>query len=191
MVNCRLCNGTCEESSDSFLQRVYRLECPRCGEYEITDVAKNARLDELVKKHLYLPSALVRNSWEHGKRLRIDAKILEDRLEFEARVLSQCPRSTQEKMNVILHYTADRSEHPGSAVGIRPDTEYAFGYCRDGLEMRFFLDSLHERHLLYYSHGRDDHRFFKLTADGWAKVEELERPNIESKQAFVAMWFDK
>ena len=30
-----------------------------------------------------------------------------------------------------------------------------------------------------------------LTVEGKQKVEELAKPNIESKQAFVAMWFDE
>jgi len=170
------------------------VECPRCGEYEITDVAKDAQPDEFVKEHLYLLSALARNHWDlkkrgHEKRLRIDAKLLTDRSEFEARVLSQCPRGVQEKMNTILRHIAERSKCPGHAVRVVPDEECARVYCKNGLEMGFFLKSLRGQRLVELD---DKGGYFDttVTADGWTRVEELDRPNAESKQAFVAMWFD-
>lgn len=196
MARCKLCDSTCGEFNGSTpLEQAYRVECPRCGEYEITDVAKDAQPDEFVKKHLYLLSALARNHWDlkkrgYEKRLRIDAKLLTDRSEFEARVLSQCPRGAQEKMNTILRHIAEQSKCSGHAVRVVPDEECARVYCKNGLEMGFFLKSLLGQKLVELD---DKGGYFDVTvtADGWTKVEELGKPNIESKQAFVAMWFDR
>jgi len=114
--------------------------------------------------------------------LRVDARLLQDRSQFEAKVLSLCPRATQDKMSVILRYIAEKSKCPGYAVKVVPDDEYVFVYCKNGLEMRFLLSSLRERRRLDVD-DLSDHLKVVLTADGWTKVEELEKPNMESSQA--------
>jgi hypothetical protein len=192
MATCLICQSTCE-STDLDSADVYRIQCPRCGEYEITDEAdRNGRaaIDTFVAEHLYLLSAVARRSWDRNKRLRIDSRLLEDRSEFESRILSLCPLGTEDKMNFILRHIAEKSKCPGHAVRITLDEEYRRLYCKNGLELDFFLKSLDEQHVirLDLQSGRAD---VTLTTNGWIRVEELDRPNAESKQAFVAMWFDK
>lgn len=167
------------------------MECPRCGEYEITDVARDAQPEEFVRTHLYLLSGLARNSWERRKRLRIDAKLLEDRAEFEARVLSQCPRGVIEKADHILGHLAGRSSYPGNEVIINAARDYPKFYCRNEPELRFHVKTLEERGLVTDVGVRAGGTLgATLTANGWRHVEDLKKPNIDSKQAFIAMWFD-
>jgi hypothetical protein len=91
MANCILCESPCDagESLEA-LSTHHRFNCPRCGEYIVTDGAL-LNFDPprgFVKENLHLLSAVIRNSWDRRERFRIDAKVLEDRSEFEARVLS-------------------------------------------------------------------------------------------------------
>jgi hypothetical protein len=191
MAKCKICDSVCREfGASSPLGQEYRVECPRCGEYEITDVAKDVQPEEFVRTHLYLLSGLARNSWDRRKRIRVDARLLKDRAEFEARVLTQCPRSVLQKADYTLRYLADASSYPGAIVTIDPMQEYPKFYCRNNEELRFHLHGLQERQLLTFEPtGRT--LGVRLTGIGWQRAEELQRPNIESKQAFVAMWFDK
>ena len=54
MDTCKLCGSDCQESSASSpLELLYWVVCPRCGEYEITDMAKDACPEEFVKEHLH------------------------------------------------------------------------------------------------------------------------------------------
>jgi hypothetical protein len=184
---CFLCQSRCHSSGEVDL---FRIECPRCGGYEITEEALLTPLDHFISEHLYLASAVARHSWDRRKPLRIDSKLLRDRSEFESRILSLCPRGTQEKMNVILRYIAGKSRYPGDAVVIVPDEVSAPLYCRNGSEVRFFLRSLSDQSLIRLEPAGKS-LDVSLSAPGWRRVEELERPNIESKQAFVAMWFDE
>jgi nucleoside 2-deoxyribosyltransferase len=92
-------------------------------------------------------------------------------------------------MNFILRHIADKSKCPGHAVRITLDEEYRRLYCKNGLELDFFLKSLDEQHVIRLD-SQSGHADVTLTTNGWIRIEELERPNIESKQAFVAMWFD-
>jgi hypothetical protein len=53
------------------------------------------------------------------------------------------------------------------------------------------MKHLLQQHLLDPVGGGDPPPEVKVAVGGWARLEEIERPNIESKQAFVAMWFAK
>ena len=189
MSTCKVCGSECLKFSAGPLEQMYRIECPRCGEYEITDMAEDICPGEFIKSNLYFLSSLVRSSWGRRKRFRIDAKLLEDRSEFEAKVLSQCPRRVQDKVDTILRYVASKSKCIGYKVAISPDKDCGDVYCKNGLEMGALLHSLSERKLLDLERLADGYRA-TLTTDGWIHVEELESPNAESKQAFEAMWFD-
>jgi nucleoside 2-deoxyribosyltransferase len=134
---------------------------------------------------------VARHLSERGDILRIDAELLGDRSEFEAKILSQCPRGVPQKGIHVLRYLADKSLFPGNEVIINADRDYPLFYCRNEPELRFHLKTLGERGLVTDMGARAEGKLAAtLTANGWQHVEELEKPNIESKQAFVAMWFD-
>jgi hypothetical protein len=192
MSKCALCGGEYKEGAIAAppppLQ--YRVRCPRCGEYVITDDALYNLPTGFIKQHIHLLSAVARHYWERKQTLRIDTGLLQDRAEFEAKILSQCPQRIQEKMDAILLYVAEKSKCAGHEVQVVRDEDYPLVYCKNGLEMGFLLENLRDRKLINL-HDRGGPCDVTLTADGWTKVEELDKPNIESKQAFVAMWFDK
>lgn len=191
MDKCTLCGGNCKETGDGWQDDLRTVCCLRCGEYAIDEGLLDLdTLDEFIRQRLHLVSAVTRRMWGRGQRLRITRKLLQDRATFNAVILSQCPQGIQEKMNTILVNVADRSKCPGHCVTVVHDQEYPLGYCKNGLEMGFLLRSLQEQRLvdLHGDFGRSD---VTLTADGWTKVEKLSRPNIDSRQAFVAMWFDR
>ncbi len=192
MCNCKLCSSPCGEfSANSPLQQAYRVACPRCGEYEITDAAKDAYPEEFVGQHIYLLSALTHRSWDRRERFRIDAKLLTDRSEFETRVLSQCPRKVQAKVDVVLRFIADHSDHPGSNVRQQDITrDHLRLFCKDGPEVLLYVSHLLEQRLLDPVGGGNPPSEVKVAVAGWRRLEESEKPNIESRQAFVAMWFD-
>jgi nucleoside 2-deoxyribosyltransferase len=170
----------------------YRVQCPRCGEYIVTEEALRdlESPQGFVQDHLHLLSAVARHS-NRKEPLHIDTRLLRDRPEFEARVLSQCPRGVLQKGDYILRHLADKSPYPGSEVIIDAGGDYSIFYCRNEPELRFHLKSLGERGLVTDVGARANGTLgATLTANGWRHVEELEKPNIESKQAFVAMWFD-
>jgi len=192
MDKCFLCPSQCNRD---YVQggpelREYIVQCARCGEYIITRDVDMHPPEGFIADHLYLLSSVARRCWDRKERLQIDAKLLYDPSEFESRILSQCPKRTQDKMNVILRYIAEKSKCPGYAVRINPDEECTRLYCKNGLEMMFFLETLDEQHLIGLN-PISNHADATLTADGWTRMEELERTNVKSKQAFVAMWFDK
>jgi len=191
MDNCKLCNEK-PSKFESFgpVHNDHHITCPRCGFYTITERAVNAEPDHFVKKRLYLISAVARWSSERGNPLQIEEKLLKDRSEFEARILSVCPRNTQEKMDAILSYIAEKSPYPGSSIIIDKESDYPLFYCNGKQELKFYVGHLLYEALIGSTGESKDHWDLRLMGNGWRKVEEHAKPNIESKQAFVAMWFN-
>ncbi len=190
MDSCKLCGNDkplclVDPESDFLLL----VQCPRCGKYNITDGALSVEPDPFIKERLYLISAVARWNSERDNPLRITKELLVDRPEFEARILSMCPQSTQERMDCILTYVADKSSYPGQRITIDSKHDYPLFYCKQNNELRFYLDHLNGKLLLADHIGNDIYELLLLAA-GWQRVEELAKPNIESTQAFVAMWFD-
>ncbi|MHA1206864.1 MAG: nucleoside 2-deoxyribosyltransferase [Candidatus Hodarchaeales archaeon] len=106
-----------------------------------------------------------------------------------------CPRSTQEKTNAILTYIAEKASYPRDQILIDEDSISPIFYCINVEEVKAYLKHLKDSNLVDFSgpriekNGTSCYRL-ELTVEGWQKVEEQAKPNIESKQAFVAMWFD-
>jgi nucleoside 2-deoxyribosyltransferase len=187
---CMLCGEKLEQhTSLTALNQLYRLKCPRCGEYNITDETSLAVPNHFVKERFHLISAVARWKSERGQRLSVDRKLLEDRSEFEARILSVCPRTTQEKMDHIITYIAEKSEYSGHRISFNTIADFSLLYCKSEQEVRFLFNELKRDQLIYLELMRNSSTL-RLTAEGWQRAEELAKPNIESKQAFVAMWFD-
>jgi len=191
MDHCKLCDGMPSEIEPlGPTHGKFHVTCPRCGSYTITKRAVNAEPDHFVKKRLHLISAVARWSSERGNVLQVDSALLEDRSEFEVKILSMCPRSVQEKMDGILRYIAEKSSYPGSSIFINKESDYPLFYCKGTKELQFYIGHLEYEALIGSTGESKDHWDLRLRGDGWRRVEELAMPNIESKQAFVAMWFN-
>ena len=191
MDNCILCNEKLKLcDSHGALNQLFRVVCPRCGRYDVTENAELAEPERFVKERLHLISAVTRRHSERNIILRINEKLLVDISEFEARILSLCPRTTQEKMNSILTYIAEKSSYPGQMIQINRYLDYPLFYCKGMEELEFYFGHLEFMGLV----GRDPNisgpMRLMLSGEGWKVVEEQTKPNIESKQTFVAMWFD-
>jgi len=144
MGKCVFCRWDEVPDADLSSRDTYRVQCLRCGEYIITHEALS-HFDPpkgFVKDHLHLVSAVARQYWDHGKRLYIDTKLLDDRSEFEARIVSLCPRGVQAKMDAILRYVVANSKCPGHPTRVVLDNEYVRVYCKNGLEMGFLMKAL-------------------------------------------------
>ena len=69
--------------------------------------------------------------------------------------------------------------------------DYPIAFCSGSQEFRFYIKHLVERGLLR-DEGEAASLFpVSLTILGWIEISNMAKPNLESKQAFVAMWFDE
>ncbi len=193
---CLLCQTECTVNSqigninNTGKQPVYWTECPACGSYAITRRAESYLQNR--KGSLHVISGVTRNYYEmNDESFIITERMIQDDSEFETKILSQEPKTVPDKTALLLQYISRKSSHPGDLVRIIPRRDYPICFCKNGKELQFYINCLEETgNIKKHSVSGDGYNLL-LTAEGWQKIDSMTRPNLESKQAFVAMWFDE
>lgn len=90
-----------------------------------------------------------------------------------------------ERATRLLLEAARQQEHLGSDVENIHPSFLAATYSKDETELGFFSDILLKSGLI----ERPYYGAFKITPDGYARLDELSRKPSESSNGFVAMWF--
>jgi hypothetical protein len=176
-------------------------QCPVCKDFMMPDIVaswwqNNARhrgyqLSDFVRqRHIHQAGApLLLSSFEGLPEHPNYVFRIED-------ALASFPRTVPERLDCALLNLAALSPKPGSWVRLANGSDYPIGYAEDDEAFDYLLGQLGESGYLALSpsrtHGDDVPPAVQLTAAGWNSVAELERPAVgeNSRQAFVAMWFD-
>ena len=189
---CPLCETECEIYSISPLQQLFTIDCPICGKYNLTDRAKehlNSR-----KNSFYIISGITRNFYElhkdTGDFFVIKWEMIRDDAKFQAEFVSKAPKDIFEKASLLLQYIHRKSNYSGDKVLIIPSQDYTLCFCKNAKELIFHINNIRDLGDIKADGTMRDYSL-SLTAEGWRKIESLNKPNTESRQVFVAMWFDK
>ncbi len=177
---CPICSEQPINASPVGKTDTIQIICPRCGEYEITHQAQvNLKTTQMTQRQRANMS-----SWLYeNQRYRITTENL------DALTILKAPS---------FHDRADRL-----LLAIEKDTEFAGQYigkkkywisctwCSNEEELKETLEYLQSTQRLLPQRvisGRGAE--FKITPEGWARLEQLRKINADSEQCFVAMWFD-
>jgi len=129
------------------------------------------------------------------RRLGVDCpKIMTNTLD----AIEQRPAlPVQERADRLLRHLQTRISLIGNTVDV-PSYEphnamFAWSESVSVSEVTYLLDYLEKSRWVEsrWQDGSDETREYTLTPDGYARLAELETKAVDSKQAFVAMWFDK
>ena len=179
--------------------------CSRCGRVLLTRAAADdfpsSRFSEEEKSAI---SITFRNEWERegknpaSKRRR---KTLDDL----KRIIKQFqPKDPLEKMDIALINIEKGSHYIGAQSPVNCFIDYPYYYCKELGELEAVLHLADDESLIkiYYSDDPDHLdqvekgmldkppiTYCVLTTKGYHRLRELQRPNQESNQCFVAMWF--
>jgi len=186
---CPLCQKECD-SLDRLNADKYGVECRRCGEFEMV-VSAYAISKYIDEEKRYLLSGVTRRTYESSnQRFLITQKMITDDDVFDAEIRSIAPRGVADKANLLILYLAKQSEQQPSKVAVmEPLWDYPVAFCRNKEELDFYINHLVELGLVKHIQNTARSYGLKITFKGWEKIEQMAMPNIESKQAFVAMWF--
>ncbi len=197
-MKCPLCDKELKTDSPVTSNfNINRIECVRCGTYDIDAIAilSMNSINSNVRDNLYLLSAMTRLATENEQpTVRVSRETIGDYLEFQRQVANwgPIPSSVEDKGDAVLKYYAGKSKHPGAIVPYIYDGDCPVAFCRNSKEFKFYIDHLMELNLLKYhgGHHPGEQKYFVIvTPLGWERIETLKVPNIESKQTFVAMSF--
>ncbi len=171
----------------------HRVTCETCGEYDIVGIISHVQVNnytngerDKVGERRHILSALTRQSWDAGARVVINENNIFALLQSVA-----IPKNPLENMDRALIYVSDHQSKADDYFQVFYEKDYPLAFARDRDEFRYFLDTLVERKLVT-SHGssmRAPHDFYRLSPEGWEKAELIKSLQVDSNQAFVAIWF--
>ncbi len=179
------------------------ITCPRCGEYDIGFVGAKQGFDlpfNPARGKLFLLSGITRNATENGDpRTLIIDKNLSNLLESVARMESRNPL---EIMDDIILFLQRESRDISEFVNLEPlDLFFPLFYLKNANELNYLLGNLRDIGLIEQNEGGSQYATsfgrtnlaheYRLAPDGWCRAYELKSSKVNSKQAFVAMWFDE
>ena len=161
-------------------------DSPRAGgPYEITREAILILSDVSDQERALLTTMLV-DQREQG----IECPTVDTDLVDKAK--KRPPIPVDQRAERLLRFISSQTETLASIVTIQPGTYafYAWSESTEWDEVVYLLNYLEEKEWIQYERSGDGWLRGQLTIAGYKRIAEL-RGNLDSSQAFVAMWFDE
>lgn len=185
---CPICKLACKfyllrDREDN--EELLLIDCVICSKYEISfglfsTATESDILVDMGKRYQgknYILSGVTKNS---KKMITITRKNITDLIDQ-----APVPETPLEMIDKIILYLCFRPFFAGKKI--ETETEYPRFFAEDKRELSQVLI---EANKLGYLEGAGDGKY-KLTTKGWERADELRRTNPDSRQAFVAMWFNE
>jgi hypothetical protein len=188
---CLLCGNAAEVTAEGPINAKIGVNCVTCGEYGCSDRAYQ-QLAELEPRDKNKLQAVIRERSTRGlppvfmvmgEITRPDAVTIES-------LLSEYPKTATEMIDRTMLNLGRRAEHPCDEISFR-NPDYPTFFARDRQDMAHMATLLESMDYVTDLHVTGVGVQLAISAQGWKRIEELQHSNLESKQAFVAMWFDQ
>lgn len=200
-VDCPICKMRCDDARKVQKKDVMEYDCPRCGNYSITQMAKTNLESVAISKQdrAKVASYLKERTLRGDSRLRILSQQYTDRqfdvpvATIEEIVADRFPCTISERLDRALKNLHRLSEYPGDWIDLDPDLDGpTVLFAEHKNAFNFVAETLQEAGWVKLKSTSGAAGGIMLTARGLERIAELERNIVgkESTQAFVAMWFD-
>lgn len=153
-----------------------RVTCPRCGEYLIVGTAK-----ELLKN----------NPLTDRQKANISGWLNENRgytiYSYSLDTLRniKTPNFEERSDKILLNF--EKITKYAGEYKTMDNSWISWGWCLNQQELNEFINFLEKPvHRISSKMGQP---LYKITANGWQHLENLNKINADSQQGFVAMWF--
>jgi hypothetical protein len=188
-VSCLFCNqDVTNDGGTDFRPTQTLYMCHRCGFVHLTpEAVEDFDWGKFKEKDRKAISITLRNDWERRGRKRTGKKITYEDLE---QIISAFrPLDPIEKMDQALINFEKASLYVGSLVNFNPDNDYPLYYCDETGELIAICKLLFKAGLTFAPDAFYPHNNLYITADGYQRLREIQKPNRDLRQCFVAMWF--
>lgn len=175
--------------------------CDRCGSFRITEEAVDLLNYPKIAAENYKVSAYLR---ERSIAQRSSVTIVTSRLDIGDDIvkikgavvgvddiLSAFPKTVSERLDRALKNLDHLSKYPGEKLKLLAEKDYSVLFAENQDAFDFFIKALMNTGWIEGTNAIG-FSLISLTVLGWNRIAELERQKAgkDSKQAFVAMWFD-
>lgn len=154
------------------------VECARCGRYALDPFAV-PELETAWNERRFLLTAGLRRASDSGHPATLTADTAD-----EVAATVRPPATLQEGVDRALRLLASRASRYFDRVMLDPDIDYPLVVARDPKQLGEYLNFAMQ--MEYYENLRS-----RITLQGWKRIEEIQARHPDSRQAFVAMWFDQ
>ena len=178
--HCPVCKRETQAENRNNPELEYFFRCDVCGTFIATDEYLLSRLNQVRNISL---SGVARLNSELKNPLKITSN---NAGEFE----KQAPSSIETKVLYLLKSLARKSVYPGCDVTIRPIVDFSLVFANNATEMICILKFMKERGYFDRLLVTKETAQLRLSVPAWIVIEESSKPNLESDQGFVVMWFD-
>lgn len=180
------------------LDGVYRVNCPYCREFKITEEAYEQARSYSADNKAILAAYNCHHQLKDPKSLLSYFRSKPKENDSQTRVVDEVvetwwpAKQVWDRLDIVLlniFYRAGKK--PGHELSIEVK-EYPFCFGEDGRAGFFILDRLCEAGFVDMNPKEGNPRRIKLTLTGFRKVDELQKglTNKESQKVFIAMSFD-
>lgn len=187
LVACVLCTDLVPERDTYFKDGERTYECGRCGWVNLTreafDDFPTAKFTPQQKNIL---QCLFRNEFERTNEKPKGFLTIKD---LQGMIAQFKPMDALDKMDDTLLKLEKRMRHIGDKVTVDLLMDYPYYYCWNQTELAHILKLLLEEGLISCPDDRNPQNQASITAKGYQRIREIRKPNRESNQCFVAMWF--
>jgi DNA-binding MarR family transcriptional regulator len=176
-------------------------KCESCGDFALDDYAR-LRLKGEKRENKRKLSAILRKRKvrELGRIMIFHEKPSQDLSSFPYPIylfddlLSEYPENISDRLNESLINLGKITKFPGDQLTIsRLEMPLLFLQSDKSKEMEYIIKQLSQDEMIEVRSSSDSFfpAYVTVTVKGWNRIAELENVNgLESKQVFVAMWFD-
>jgi hypothetical protein len=188
-ISCLFCEKDVTNDEPNFRPTRTLYMCKRCGLVQLTEEAvDDFAAEQNSSNDKAAISITLRNDWERrGKPSHPNQKLTLDDL---IHIVSQFrPLDPIEKMDYALDHIQRSSSYVGQRLKVRIEYEYPLYYCKEAAELWAILVLLVREGFITADDPPNPHNGSSITAKGYQRLREIQKPNRESKQCFVAMWF--
>lgn len=190
---CPICNKEAEVQGKHPLNIIIACICDRCGSFQITEDAINSHNErELFKISAYLRERAIANQPPVTIVTSINnVRVINGPLVGIDDILAVFPKTVSERFDRILMNLYRLTPYPGAGIPIKGEKDYPVFFAENEEAYVFLRSALQDEGLIEFGGGTVSPTII-LTPEGWNRIAELERQKAgkDSKQAFVAMWFD-
>lgn len=178
----------CDEKANYVgLNTLFRVGCPNCGVYIVTDIIADEDQDivKIYAPYKHLISGLIREKNDMG--LQIETISLENIMSITNDAL--IPKTIMQKLDKILLHYYRKSKTYGTWLTVDQSTPYSIGYAINHEELINMIKTLVESEFFTDELNRGDIREFSISFKGVSRAEGILSTNKFSKKVFVAMGF--
>lgn len=184
-TKCPICSLDLGASEPIGKDLICHLKCPRCGEYEISDLVISQLGD---KKFTQLQIANM-SGWMREHSLKISEW---KEMEYLISISDKTPTVGQ-KAEKLLLYLSKKYPVPGNWFGITATPEFlGVSWAQHTHEIKYLIrDYLVDSKHFLMKYPNETVKNYTITPEGWAYIENFRYANPESQIGFIAMWFDE